>query len=142
MGKNWTCRITALTRFPDPPWLPTRPKNVIRRSFKISAVRVIRFTERIAGQCARGGGPGPDRVVCDAIANGTRLPTGRRGRLGGAIVLFEKAFPGNGNGASGTRVAVLCEVTRRGHFALGLKPGVRPERIWAELGFLNRAHSK
>jgi hypothetical protein len=94
------------------------------------------------GQCARGGGRGPDRVVCDAIANGSRRSTGRRGRLGGPIVLFEKTFPGKGNRASGARVAVLCEVTPRCCFALGLESGVRPEEIWDELGFLIRARSK
>jgi len=131
-----------LTPPPGVPWLPTRPKTVTRRSNSKKAVSVIRFTERIARQCAGGLGRGPDRVVCDAIANGARLPTGRRGRLGGAIVLFEKAFPGTGRDAPGARIAVLCEVTRRCCFALGLKPGVRPKKIWADLGFLNRPYSK
>jgi hypothetical protein len=115
---------------------------VNRRNNRNAAVRVIRFTERIAVQCAIGGGRGPDRVVCDAIANGTRHLTGRRGRLGGAIVLFEKAFPGTGRDTPGARIAVLCEVTRRCCFALRLKSGGRPEKIWADLGFLNRAYSK
>jgi hypothetical protein len=121
---------------------PHPPQTVTRRSNRKTAIRVIQFTERIAAQCARGGGRGPDRVVCDAISNGARHPTGGRGRLGGSIVLFEKAFPGTVLGAPGARIAVLCEVTRRCCFALGLKPGVRPEKIWADLGFLNRAYSK
>jgi hypothetical protein len=107
-----------------------------------SAIRVIRFTELLAAQCARGGTRGPDRVVCDTIANGSRRPTGRMGRLGGAIILFEKDFPRTGPAAQGARVAVLGEVTRRCCFALGLRRGCRPEKIWSDLGFLNRSGSK
>jgi hypothetical protein len=81
-------------------------------------------------------------VVCDTIANGTRLPTGRRGRLGGAIVLFEKGFPGVGRGAPEATIAVLCEVTHRCCFALELKPGAQLQKIWSDLGFLNRPYSK
>jgi len=77
--------------------------------------------------------------VCDAIANGTRHPTGKRGELGGAIVLFEKAFPSEDQDTPCTRIAVMCEVTRQCCFALRLKPGTQPEKIWADLGFLNRA---
>jgi len=106
------------------------------------AIRVIRFTRRIAVQCASGGARGPDHVVCDTIVNGSRRPTGMRGRLGGAIVLFEKAFPGTGRDAADTRIAVLCEVTSRCCFALRLKPGIPAEKIWAALGFLNRAQPK
>jgi hypothetical protein len=131
-----------LTRVRGFPWLPTRPKSVKRRKNRKTAIGVIRFTERIARQCATGGGRGPDRVVCDAIVNGARHPTGRRGRLGGAIVVFEKAFPATVAGAPVARIAVLCEVTRRCCFALGLKPGVRPEKIWSDLGFLIRACPK
>jgi len=107
-----------------------------------SAIRVIRFTELLAAQCACGGSPGPDRVVCDTIANGSRRATGRRGGLGGAIILFEKDFPRMGPAVQGARVAVLGEVTRRCCFALGLRRGSRPEKIWSDLGFLNRSGSK
>jgi hypothetical protein len=112
---------------------------VTRRRNRNIVIRVIRFTEKIERQCALGGSRGPDRVVCDTIANGTRLQTDRRGRLGGAVILFEKAFPGTGRDALDARVAVLCEVTRQCCFALRLKPGVQPEKIWADMGFLNRA---
>jgi hypothetical protein len=105
-------------------------------------IRVIRFTERIADQCASGGNRGPDRVICDAIATGSRKLTGRTGRFGGPIVIFEKAFRRVGQETGATRVAVVGELTRRCCFAIGLRPGARPEKIWAELGFLNRSSSK
>jgi hypothetical protein len=107
-----------------------------------SNIRVIRFTERIAGQCASGGERGPDRVVCDTIATGSRRPTGRTGRFGGPLVIFEKAFRRVGQETGGARVAVVGEMTRRCCFALAIRPGSRPEKIWAELGFLNRSGSK
>jgi hypothetical protein len=107
-----------------------------------SDIRVIRFTERIASQCASGGDRGPDRVVCDTIATGSRRPTGRTGRFGGPIVIFEKAFRRVGQESGGSRIAVVGELTRRCCFALGLQAGTRPEKIWAELGFLNRSVSK
>jgi hypothetical protein len=107
-----------------------------------SNIRVIRFTERIAGQCAGGGGHGPDRVVCDTIATGSRRPTGRTGRFGGPKVIFEKAFRRAGQESGGARVAVVGEMTRGCCFALGIPPRCRPEKIWAELGFLNRSSSK
>jgi hypothetical protein len=115
---------------------------VTQRALMKSNIRVIRFTERIASQCASGGDSGPDRVVCDTIATGSRKPTGRTGRFGGPIVIFEKAFRRVGQEGGGARVAVVGEVTRRCCFALAIPPGYRPEKIWAELGFLNRSGSK
>ena len=121
----------------SPPRKPVTPRALMK-----SNIRVIRFTERIASQCASGGNRGPDRVVCDTIATGSRRPTGRTGRFGGPIVIFEKAFRRVGRESGGARVSVLGEMTRRCCFALIIRSGCRPEKIWVELGFLNRSCSK
>jgi hypothetical protein len=89
------------------------------------AIRDIRFTRRIARQCARGDPVVPDWAVCDAIANGTMQPTGWRGSRGGAIVRFERTLrlPGPGGPAPGPRpttVAVAAELVPSGCIALHL----------------------
>jgi hypothetical protein len=62
--------------------------------------------------------------VCDTIANGSRLPTGRSGPGGGAVIRFEKTFgPGRERGfkpGTGATVRVLGEVTGRSCVALRL----------------------
>jgi hypothetical protein len=120
---------------------------VTRRNPVKPAIRVIRFTRRIALQCAAGDARLLDRVVCDAIANGSRKPTGRRGKGGGAIVRFERSFPAaalreRSPGDGRARVAVLGELTRAGCVALRLIVPADGARIRGELGFLNRAGSK
>lgn len=112
------------------------------------AVLVIRFTRRIARQCALKGSRLPDWVVCDTIANGSRQPAGGRGIRGGAVVRFEKAYPRDlrrkaPHGDRRRTVAVLGELTRNGCFALQLLlPRGGREIIWNDLGFLNRAGSE
>lgn len=102
-------------------------------------IRVIRFTRRIARQCSIGGMRVPDWVVCDAIANGTRRLTRRRGCFGCPVFRFERSYPLElrqkaGPGAFRGTVAVLGEVTRRGCFALRLvapvKGGKKSGMVW------------
>jgi hypothetical protein len=112
------------------------------RISKEPAIRDIRFTARIASQCAHGQPGLPDRIVCDTIANGSRNPTGRRGIHGGPIVLFKKAFPGDPPRARNVSVSVLGEITPQGCYAIGMPAGSRPRKIWENLGFFNRAVSK
>lgn len=108
---------------------PARTDAVTPRNRTSPAVLVIRFTRRIARQCALKGARLPDWVVCDTIANGSRKPTGCRGEFGGAVFRFEKAFPRRlrrsaPRGAAWRTVAVLGEVTRDGCLALRLlSPG-------------------
>jgi hypothetical protein len=126
---------------------PAPTEAVSPRNAASPAVLVIRFTRRIARQCAAKGSRLPDWVVCDAIANGSRQPTGRRGDLGGAVFRFEKAFPRQmrpkaPRGARLRTVAVLGEVTRDGCLALRLLVPGRQGKIRNEPGFLNRAGPK
>jgi hypothetical protein len=118
---------------------------VIASLFEPSDVCVIRFTRRIARQCARSRPAVPDWVVCDTIANGRRRRSGRRGTRGGAIVLFARAYPG-GRGTkmgSAATVRVLGEVTEKACFALQLlSPPADAGKIWDNSGFLNRTGSK
>ncbi|HEY4988531.1 MAG TPA: hypothetical protein VII09_01935, partial [Opitutaceae bacterium] len=115
---------------------------MIPSHFEPTDVGVIRFTRRIARQCARGQPPIPDWVVCDAIANGRRRRAGRQGTRGGVIFLFTKAYP-DGCGSrksSGATVRVLGEVMGKACFALQLlSPPADPGKIWDNSGFLNRA---
>jgi len=93
---------------------PSHPRPVIR---------VIRFTTRLARECARGDARLAERAVCDAIANGSRRPTGRRGPGGGRIIRFEKTFgraPDGGEAPRPATVAVLGELVRGGCVALRL----------------------
>jgi hypothetical protein len=110
--------------------------------FDTKEVGVIRFTRRIARQCSKRGSRIPDWVVCDAIANGSRRRTGRRGVHGGTIVRFERTFPGDPN-VGEANVQVLGELTRDGCFALQLlfRARVR-KKIWDNSGLLNRSGSK
>jgi hypothetical protein len=108
-------------------------------------VGVIRFTRRIARQCAAGPSGVPDWVVCDTIANGSRRRVGRRGTRGGTVVLFQRAY----SGAIGPKrrapatVSVLGELTRKACFALQLvSPPPGRGKIWGNSGFLNRTGSK
>jgi|CZKI01.1.fsa_nt_gi hypothetical protein len=73
---------------------------------------------------------------------------GRLGRRGGLVVRFEKTFPrvAGGRMPPGVRaatVAVLGELFRHSCVALRLlSPAIGRERIWRDLGFLNRPGSK
>lgn len=131
-----------MTRPLTPDWLPARPEAVTRRSSTRPLIRVVRFTAPFAQQCGRAGIDLPDWVGCDTIANGSRRPTGRRGVHGGAIVRFEKIFPGARQGSGKSTVAVLGEVTPLVCYALRLLRPARPGKIWADSGFLNRAGPK
>jgi hypothetical protein len=96
----------------------------------LDPIRVVRFTDRVARQCAGIRGTGADRRVCDAIANGSRLPTGLRGSQGGPLVLFEAAP----RGGRGPGVRVLGELTRGGCLALLLvrraRRGEKSPKMW------------
>jgi hypothetical protein len=110
--------------------------------FDSTRTGVIRFTRRIARQCSPGGSGIPDWVVCDAIANGSRRRTGRRGTRGGTVIRFERTFPG-GPESAGITVRVLGELTREGCFALQLLfPAGTRRKIWDDSGFFNRSASK
>lgn len=110
--------------------------------FDKAKVGVIRFTRRIARQSSRAGLSVPDWVVCDTVANGTRLRVGRRGTRGGTIIRFERTYPG-GRAGPGTAVVVLGELTRDGCHALQLLSPKRARRkIWDNSGLLNRAYPK
>ena len=102
-------------------------------------IRVIRFTRRINRQCALGEARLAERMVCDAIANGTRGRTGRLGPGGGPLVRFERPL---GPGEGGPAVAVLGELAARECVALRLLRPLPAARILAKPGFLNRAGSK
>jgi hypothetical protein len=77
-------------------------------------VRIVRFTDRISRQCSLARQRGADRLVCEAIANGSRRATGLWGSRGGPLVLFENRPPGG----LGEGVRVLGELTRGGCLAL------------------------
>ncbi|MGA2016040.1 MAG: hypothetical protein ABSH26_03735 [Opitutaceae bacterium] len=119
-----------------------------RRNSPGSAIRVIRFTRLVARQCATGDPRLAERAVCDAIANGSRRPTGRRGAGGGPVIVFERTLaliPGGKapSGRRGATVAVLGELARGACTALRLlRPAPGGARIWTDAGFLNRASSK
>jgi hypothetical protein len=121
------------------------PQTVTRRAPEETAIRVIRFAGRIARQCPRRSGRLADWVVCDTIANGSRLPSGRRGEAGGPIVRFERTYA-SGKARGGGRavtVAVLGQLARHSCTALRLlSPATDRSKIWKDLGFLNRAVSK
>lgn len=110
--------------------------------FNRMEIGVIRFTRRITRQCLRPESRVPDWAICDAIANGDHRRLGRRGTRGGALIQFERTFPG-ARGSAGATVRVLGELTRKGCFALHLLPpfAVR-KKISDKSGFLNRAFSK
>ena len=110
-----------------------------RRPRHEPAIRDIRFSRRIAGQCSRWGVRVPEWVVCDTIANGSRTGTDRKGSLGGQVIRFERSYPleMRGMARQGTfrgRVVVLGELVRRACFALRLlspaKGGKKTGRIW------------
>ena len=128
--------------------VPWRPAAVPSRPRHEPAICDIRFTRRIARQCSRSGVEVPEWAVCDAIANGARTDTGRRGSLGGPVVRFERTYPLNLRGLAPAgafrgRVVVLGELFRRGCFALQLlSPARAREEIREDLGFLNRAGTK
>jgi len=114
---------------------------------KIPAIRVIRFSRRVADRCRAPGAVLPDWVVCDAIANGAREAIGRRGAQGGILVRFEKSF--SAAVAAGVLVApalkvrVLAEITPRECLALQiLAPAVGRQKISEFRGFLHRSGPK
>jgi len=114
---------------------------------EIPAIRIIRFSRRVAERCRAPGAALPDWVVCDAIANGTREAVGRRGTRGGVLIRFEKTFaPAVAAGvlvAPSLRVRVLAEITPRECLALQvLAPAVRRQRISEFRGFLHRPGPK
>jgi hypothetical protein len=114
-----------------------------RRKDPGPAIRVIRFTSLVARQCSRGDPRLAERAVCDAIANGSRRPTGRRGPLGGPIIRFEGTPANAPAGRRAKTVAVLGELFSGGCVALRvLRPSPGAARIWWGAGFLNRAGSK
>jgi|GEM_PF-1148801 len=119
-----------------------------RRDHPGPAIRLIRFTRHLARQCAAGDARLAEWAVCDAIANGSRRPTGRRGAGGGPIIRFERTFaqaavPRAHARRRGPTVAVLGELVRHGCVALRLLgPAPGAARIWGDAGFLNRAGSK
>jgi hypothetical protein len=103
---------------------------------------VIRFTRRIARQCSPARSSVPDRIVCDTITNGARQLVGKRGTRGGALILFERTYPGGPRGAAAT-VRVLGELTRRGCFALQLLSAARVrKKNWDNSGLLIRPGTK
>jgi hypothetical protein len=114
-----------------------------------SDIRFIRFTRRIARECSAGNRRLAELAVCDTIANGTRLSTGRRGTRGGAIIRFERDFSPAPRAkrcplrARKATVAVLAELVPHGCVALRLISTAPGRRInWNDLGFLNRAGAK
>ena len=110
--------------------------------FNRTETGVIRFTRRIARQCSPAGSSVPDRIVCDTIANGSRQRVGKRGTRGGALILFERTYPGGPRGAAAT-VRVLGELTRRGCFALQLLSAARiRKKNWDNSGLLIRPGTK
>ena len=105
-----------------------------------TAVTVIRFSARIARQCSALGSGLPDWIVCDTIANGAKLATGRRGPGGGAVYRFERGYGlRSRRRESGITVRVLAEVAGRGCLALRLLPG--PE-LRKNLGILGIFESR
>jgi hypothetical protein len=103
-------------------------------------ITVIRFTRRMALQCA-GPGPGiPDWVICEAVARGTRRARpGRPGREG-RLFRFEARFA---TGGPGVAVLVLGRVLGRECVALELlAPRPPAEKNWGRSGFLNRSVPK
>jgi hypothetical protein len=105
------------------------------------AIRNIRFTRRIALQCARWGMPEADQVVCDTIVNGRRTLLVEHGAQGGKVFFFEQAYPagipaGVPAGTFRGRVVVLAELTRLCCFALWLiKPNLRGKKAEMNLDF-------
>ncbi len=84
-------------------------------------IRVIHFTDLVSRQCSRSGRRDADRLVCDAIANGSRRMVEPRGALGGPVILFEGAAAGAGRGLKrgrSQRIRVLGELTQDGCVAL------------------------
>jgi hypothetical protein len=98
------------------------------------AVEVIRFTRRIARQCARAGSRVPDWMVCDTIANGARRALRGLGSRGGTVLLFTRTYRAGTRKGTGSRVSVLGELTPRGCFALQLispaKGGKKTGNVW------------
>jgi hypothetical protein len=94
----------------------------------MSPIRDVRFTERIARQCARRGRRLFDKVVCDAIANGSRRVVEPRGPGGGPVILFERPLPAGHGGAARGTVRVLGEVTGTGCVALLLLSPLPPAK--------------
>jgi hypothetical protein len=84
----------------------------------------LRFSRRIALQCAGAHSRAWELRVCDAVANGTARPTGRRGRSGGPLVRFERTYARSprGGGRRAT-LAVLAELLPRGCLALRILAG-------------------
>lgn len=80
-------------------------------------IRVIHFTDLVSRQCSRSGRRDADRLVCDAIANGSRRTVEPRGARGGPVILFEGAGRGLKRGCS-QRIRVLGELTQGGCVAL------------------------
>jgi hypothetical protein len=121
----------------------TRPKP------GVPATLTIQFSRQIARQCRA---PGPSRTwewaVCDAIANGSRHPTGRTGPGGGPVVRFERTLPPGAPAPAGPRraravIRVLAEILPEACLALRLlAPGFGRGKISNESGFLNRADPK
>jgi hypothetical protein len=110
--------------------------------FNRTETGVIRFTRRIARQCSPAGSSVPERIVCDTIANGSRQRVGKRGTRGGALILFERTYPGGPDGTPST-VRVLGELTRSGCFALQLLSAARiRKKNWDNSGLLIRPCTK
>ena len=113
------------------------PRTVRPKPHELPKPTVVRFTRRIARQCASPVRGAPDWAVCDAVANGTQ----RRLPGPGLHVVFERLHPGKGGPS--VRLRILGRI--RGSECLALRllpPGGAPEKIWDTLGFLNRAGSK
>jgi hypothetical protein len=96
------------------------------------AIRVIRFTRRIARQCHPHGPCFPDWLVCDTIANGSRRRVGRTA----AIIRFERTY------ACAT-VRVLGKMTPEGCLALQvLAPVTTRRKMFIQAGFFIRPTPK
>lgn len=95
----------------------------------LPAIRVIRYTQRFARQCARHGGSLPDRVVCDVIVNGSRGLFGTKGSSGGPVIVFEKTLSWGKPEGPLTKVVLLGELTRRCCIAHLLLSPLPPRKI-------------
>ena len=108
----------------------------------LPAIRVIRYTQRFARQCARHGGRLPDRVVCDVIVNGSKGVLEPEGSSGGPVTVFEKTLSWGEPEGPPTRVMVLGEVSRRCCIAHLLLSPLPPRKNLGKCGLFESRLSK
>jgi hypothetical protein len=78
---------------------------------KEPGIREIRFTRQAQELCRPWGRDLADDLVCEAVVNGKRRPTGGRGPRGGSVCRYEKAHGRD-------LVVVVAELVGRTCFAL------------------------